>query len=538
MKLNRRDLLKLSVGASALTLASCSDNTPAPDGWNQGAVKHILPMASHRSFNIKLSLSSALNTPPTLMVGDQAVLGLQQDTQGQFWAFRVTSLSPSTQYDLRLVTAQSQALCDSWPLKTLPALEDDISKLTMVCYTCAGGPDLPVLPGNLDAFKPLPYRHQSFKLMLEKKPDFVIANGDHIYWDYRSWANNLDNPLAKMAMKCFLASYGSFNEAIGVKGTANEATLKAVANEQIADSYGVQFRSTPVYFITDDHDYFDNDDATPELVTFPPDRFHRQLRNLLQDLYFPEFIVEDELPLDVPGLMEENSVKLSRAFGEIRYGTLFSGLLFDCGGHLDLNGEQARLFPEAVEDWVISKTVHEDSRHLIHFPSHPMGWTAGKWREWYPDLLASTGTLITAIESDENGGKYLWQQGWRNQHQRLLAALHKQTRRKPIIISGDLHLLGAGLITKSDDLDFELNPVLSVLSGPVGIGGLGWLSRARGLAAKTPEGLEVTETIPPQELNGFTVVNITGDNCAIDLFACPQGYVSPEDIVLTKQSFV
>jgi hypothetical protein len=54
-----------------------------------------------------------------------------------------------------------------------------------------------------------------------------------------------------------------------VLGTANEQTLIAVAHSQLAKAYGVGFRLTPVVFITDDNDYFDNDDASPELLTFP-----------------------------------------------------------------------------------------------------------------------------------------------------------------------------------------------------------------------------------------------------------------------------
>ena len=78
----------------------------------------------------------------------------------------------------------------------------------------------------------------------------------------------------------------------------------------------------PVFFITDDHDYFDNDDATPERVTFPPDEAERAL----------------------PGQREEDGIKLSTHFGSLRYGDLCAGLLYDCGGYLGL-GEGAGLVP-------------------------------------------------------------------------------------------------------------------------------------------------------------------------------------------------
>ena len=34
--------------------------------------------------------------------------------------------------------------------------------------------------------------------------------------------------------------------------------------------------NSPTYFIADDHDYFENDDAEEELVTFPADDFSRE----------------------------------------------------------------------------------------------------------------------------------------------------------------------------------------------------------------------------------------------------------------------
>ena len=63
-----------------------------------------------------------------------------------------------------------------------------------------------------------------------------------------------------------------------------------------------------------------------------------------------------------------------------------------------------------------------------------MGWSAGKWREWYPDVVAPEGFegLVTNELNFEGATKgvltskaqkYLWQRGWWSQHQRLLQAL-------------------------------------------------------------------------------------------------------------------
>jgi hypothetical protein len=538
---DRRDVLKLGLGASALALAGtgCSEQYQSDDPWQRGDLQHIVPLASHRAFNIKLSFYKPLAFAPTLRVGDRIVHGQQQDSAGRFWAFRIGNLASATEYQLQLVDADQQALCDSWPLKTLPSPQQQPERLKVVSYTCAGGPDLPMLPGNRHAFKPAAYRRRLFELVLDQQPDLVVSNGDHIYWDYRSWVNNQDSVLGKTAMQLFLDSWGGkFQEDLPVLGTHNEKVLTAIGDEQLAAIYGVAFRSTPVLFITDDHDYFENDDATPELVTFPPKEFNQELRQSLQRLYFPEFIVEDSMDEAVPGQVSEGGLKLSTHFGSIRYGDLFAAVYYDCGGQLTLDGEQARLVPASVESWLIEQTRQEDTLHFAHFPSHPMGWTAGKWREWYPDLLTSSGSMLAAVGTDEQGNKYLWQQGWWLQHQRLLETLAAQQHRNALVVSGDLHLLGAGRIDGSGELDFSANPVHTVLSGPAGVGGLGWLSSARGVTAAPAADLELTELMAPTERNGFTTLTFDRTSCRVELFACPQGYVAPDQLtVASAQSF-
>ena len=50
-------------------------------------------------------------------------------------------------------------------------------------------------------------------------------------------------------------------------------------------------------------------------------------------------------------------------------------------------------------------------------PSNPPGWTAGKWGEWYPDVLGDDGKLTTKKP------KPYWQPGWLKQHDRLMEAI-------------------------------------------------------------------------------------------------------------------
>jgi len=516
--LERRTFLQLSLGTAALSLMSCADNKSPDDSWWAGDVLHILPLVSDSAFNIKLSFSKARSASPALLVDGQAHPGQQQDSEGRFFAFRLAGLAPDTSYRLQLVDGAGEALCAEWPLKTFPANDASPENLSIACFTCAGGPDFPTF-GDRHGFKPAAYRRRLYDIILAEQPDLVVANGDHIYWDYRSWKENPDSALVRWAITALINSYGRFDERLPVMGTDNEQILIAIGDDQIASTYGVRFRSTPVLFVTDDHDYFDNDDASPERVTFPPDQFHQDLRNTLQRLYFPEYIAAASLPSDIPGQSQYNGVSVSSHFGAIRYGDLLSGLLYDCGGMIDLQGKDAGLVPPSVESWLLAQTARENTQHMIHFPSHPMGWTAGKWREWYPDLLESTGSLVAGIQASAGGGKYMWQQGWWNQHQRLLQGIASQVKRKPIMVSGDLHLLGAGVITHSDRLDFSDNPVHSILSGPGGVGDLGWLSKARGLSARIPEKLTVEELFSPVERNGYTRLTLTRSSCDVSLYA-------------------
>jgi hypothetical protein len=66
--------------------------------------------------------------------------------------------------------------------------------------------------------------------------------------------------------------------------------------------------------------------------------------------------------------------------------------------------------------------------HVVHAPSNPIGWTAGKWMEWYPDVLNADGKLTTKEP------KPYWQAGWLKQHDRLVAAMTAMKGRIPITV--------------------------------------------------------------------------------------------------------
>jgi hypothetical protein len=47
----------------------------------------------------------------------------------------------------------------------------------------------------------------------------------------------------------------------------------ALCDHQIPGLYGTTLRSTPAFFLTDDHDMFENDEADDTLMTLPLDTY-------------------------------------------------------------------------------------------------------------------------------------------------------------------------------------------------------------------------------------------------------------------------
>ena len=150
----------------------------------------------------------------------------------------------------------------------------------------------------------------------------------------------------------------------------------------------------------------------------------------------------------------------------------------------------------------------------MHVPSNPPGWTAGKWGEWYPDVLGRDGKLTVSEP------KPYWQSGWLKQHDRLIEAMGAMKGRRPLIISGDLHAIGIGRMERSGKIDLRGNPITTVIAGPVGsrTTPLGWPSGRRGTGAAPPAHLDMIEEVKPIEQHGFTIVDFTPDKMALRFF--------------------
>jgi hypothetical protein len=509
MSVSRRQFLR-GTGLAAWSLAAPSDLLAQPSGasaaagaWDPGVVRHVLPTVSDTRMLIKASFAAPLADTPILRVGDASVRGRMSDTRGEFWQFHATDLAPSRSYQLTLVDSNGRALCQPWELATFPGPDERPAQFRLLFLSCVGGHE---------AMKYLPpaVRNRLLRRALSFQPQAAIANGDHVYWDLLS-------PLTSKRLGASpeaVAMAGKFDRAGVVLGGDNETVLKRAAGPQIAAVYGGSFRSTPVFFIQDDHDYFDNDEATDEIITFPPSYFMLQLARATQSMFYPEFLPDVGRPRGLPwSSAADRSDGLSETFGTIRYGRLAEVLLYDIRRTLTLAGPSAVYVDLEAERWLTSRMAATEVTHVVHAPSNPPGWTAGKWGEWYPDIVGPDKKLTVGIP------KPYWQSGWLKQHDRLMTAMSQMKGRVPLIVSGDMHSIALARMLRTGAHDLRLNPINVALSGTIGTWAGGWPSSGiRGTPATPSAVLDIDEKVTPIEQHGFTLVDFTPDRMVLRMF--------------------
>ena len=258
---------------------------PAPQGWDAGRVRHLLPTVSDSRMLLKVSFDRPLPAAPRLRVGAADVAGRMNDTAGAYWQFYVTDLDPGRRYTLSLAGADGAALCAPWPLSTFPSPDARPERCRVLFFTCAGGPGGSYSGiGDRQGFLPTVIRNRLLRRALSFAPDAAVANGDHIYWDLHTWQGNNVGQLSARGRT------SSFDFSASVLGASNETAMKAAAGPQIVPVYGSDFRSTPVFFLQDDHDHWENDAVTDEIANFPIPWFQLQLARATQQLYYPEFL--------------------------------------------------------------------------------------------------------------------------------------------------------------------------------------------------------------------------------------------------------
>ena len=496
--------------------------------WKTGPIVHLLPTVSHNRILLKASFKTPFTKPPSLKLDEKTFPGTKTDTKGYFWCFDAAGLEAGKKYELVIQDEFGKSLCDPWFLSTFPAPQDRPQRLKLLIYTGLGGHD-----AHIEWFGtgplPLSTRIRLLTRALSFNPDALISSGDHIYYDLR-----YDKSAKTMGDSArSIVHVGKFDPSLPVLGTQNEEVLKKAVGPQIANLYGTSCRSIPTFFLLDDHDYFENDIATEKDgfdilllllawrspffkggVSFPPDPFMLDLGRTSQKLYLPEFLPDEKRPIDLPGSNAlDRSLKVSECYGTLRYGNLVEGLLYESRRFTTLTGKDAVMTHLKAEDWLIQRMAAEEVVHVVNLPATVFGWSAGKWMEWYPDILGKNCKLTTSQP------KYQWQEGWFTQQNRLLKAASSMKKSLPLFICGDLHCQGAEKILKSGNVDFGSNPILSVLSGSLGTGPRGFPSAFRGMLAAPPTDLKVEPLLPVLEKNSFVIVDFTPQKVEIQFFA-------------------
>ena len=511
MTVDRRAFLK-ATGATALFVNAPGDlvagaahaATSTTGAWDAGGVRHILPTVSDTRMLIKVSLATPQAEAPTLRFGTKSVRGQMSDTRGEFWQFHATDLQPGRNYRLSLTGNRGRALCQPWDLATFPSPDARPEKFRVLFLSCVGGHEAM-------GFIPTTVRNRLLRRALSFQPQATVVNGDHIYWDLLSPNTSKGYGASPEAERI---AGGKFDRAGIVLGGDNETIMKRAVSPQIVPVYGADFRSTPVFFIMDDHDYFDNDDATDDIITFPPSHFMLQMGRAMQRMYYPEHLPDIARPR---GLAHSSSADrpdgVSECFGTIRYGRLAEVLLYDIRRTATLAGPSAVYLDTEAEKWLISRMAATDVAHVVHAPSNPPGWSAGKWGEWYPDILGPDKKLTIEVP------KPYWQSGWLKQHDRLMTAMSGMKGRAPLVVSGDMHSIALGRMSRSGSQDFSRNPITVALSGTGGTRATGWPSSGWRATLATPSKvLDFEETVKPIEQHGFTLVDFTPDKMVLQMF--------------------
>jgi len=462
--------------------------------WNAGPVRHIIPTASHNALQLKTSFSAALEAAPVLEVDGRRVSGVATAADRRHWRFDVRGLAPDRGHQLRLLDGRHGST-DPWTLRTTPAPGASPPRFRLLAFTCAGGDEETAANGRR-AYIPLATRRALLQRGLSFAPDAVLAIGDHVYWDQESGLRRTGGQPSPLNQRI-----GMFAPPAG--RAENARILETVGRRQVADLYGVELRSTPSWFVRDDHDYFENDEFYGDRGTFPASPMHRQLTDQLQAMFWPEFLPDPNRPASLPGS--------GRSFGTLRWGKLFEALLYDCRGYMTVAASGAHFVPPSVEAWIAARSRDRTIRHVAQTPSTPWGWTAGKWGEWYPDVLGADGRPAAGT------AKPGWREGWFAQHQRLLA-LAGSRGRDSLSISGDLHAVGAGRIRRCGDVTPAAG-VHSLLTGPLGSDDLAFPSAFRGTPPFVPAALDLETHQAPLEKAGFTLVDVTPGDLRIRQFA-------------------
>ena len=507
MRITRRQLLLHATASATLLSDLLSRDVLDPvvlaqttGDWDRGMVFHALPTVNHNRILLKLSLTQAQSGAPSMTVGARTIRGTRTDSRGFFWQFDIQDLAPARAYRLELRSDRGRPLAEPWTISTFPDLDSRADHVRVVFFTCAGGHD--ALLAN-DITQPLVVRRALLERAVAEKPHAIVANGDHVYWDLLSPVSS-----SLGASPAGIAFAGTFDRTKPVLGSANEDFLLKAAGEQIAPLYrhGVPVDSRVLR------------PGRPRLL--------RQRHRLRSAHHVPADGSHDAPRAGHPAALlpgvSSRSQPAARTSGYGRARTylrachrataLFAMATFwkCCStttvGRAPMHGPTAVFVDPEVEKWLTARMRGPDTIHVVNAPGLPPGWTKGNWYEWYPDRIENGKPTVATP-------KPYWQPGWLAQHDRLIEAMHRMGGRIPLIVSGDIHAIAVGHISRCGRLDLSSNPVVSVLPGPVGTDGTAWPR-----AVEHPHQLDVTDRWAPIRENGFAVLDFHRDRIDVSLF--------------------
>ncbi len=486
--LNRRSVLR---GATALGLGGIYLGGPA---WSRtdARVRAIIPAASADRLAVKVLLATPPALAPQLTLDGRAVAARMLDPDGYAWGFVQPGLEANRAYRLELADAGGAALREGWSLRTLPGPQERPERFRVLLFTCAGGDEAA-------SFLPLATRQALLDRALAFEPDLAVAIGDHVYWDLDTALKYRADPARRAETAAFYRSIAWIDQDSAFDSVTNRQSLNTIVGRQIAALYEDRFASVPMVFVADDHDYYENDNGGEWGYSFPPRPFILGLQRRTAAMAYPYALGRPELP---------GGAWTSETVESVRIGRLGELSLVDCRRGWDTATGNGVLFPE-VERYLLERLADPRADHHVYVPSNPMGWTAGKIGEWYEDRPPAS------VTSSDKG---YWPAAWFEQHQRLITALSGQRGRPAITVSGDLHASGAKRVTASGALDLTGNPLDAILAGPVSTGATGWPSIGRGMFPATPTKLAASDTIPTEERNGFTLLDLTPERVEVRQF--------------------
>lgn len=259
---DRRDVLR---GATALGLGGLLHGGVAWSRTN-AAVRAILPSATHDTLALKVLLDVPPAAPPKLTIDGRPVTARKLDTDGYAWGFVQGGLKGGANHTLALRDEHGASLREPWSLKTLPGPNQSPDSFRILFFTCAGGDE------QAD-FLPMPARRALLDRALSFQPDLAVANGDHIYWDLDTALKYRGNPESRAKTAALYHKIAWIDQDTAFDSETNRRSLNTIVGRQIAALYEDRFASVPLVFVTDDHDYFENDNGGAWGYSFPPRPF-------------------------------------------------------------------------------------------------------------------------------------------------------------------------------------------------------------------------------------------------------------------------